>query len=213
MTKQIHVNVGYGALSDKDVATQGVAVVDGMTNNPKFVNPPVNPADLKTQVETYASLIAAAADGSKKAITERKKQRAVVVKMLRQLGHWVEANCNDDPAILQSSGFQQQATPVRNASPQPLDGPPSFKVENGPISGQAVMRGKPVLKAVSYTARYAPLGSDGKPGSWTEMSPVTAVRSIIVNSLTPGTTYAFQMRALGRAGYTNWSDSVTRMSM
>ena len=35
MTKQIHVNVGYGALSDKDVATQGVAVVDGMTNNAK----------------------------------------------------------------------------------------------------------------------------------------------------------------------------------
>src|ERR1700674_4963645 len=109
MTKQIHVNVGYGALSDKDVATQGVAVVDGMTNNPKLVNPPVNPADLKTQVETYASLIAAAADGSKKAITERKKQRAVVLKMLRQLGHWVEANCNDDPAILQSSGFRQRA--------------------------------------------------------------------------------------------------------
>ena len=77
MTKQIHVNVGYSTLSDKDVATQGVAVVDGMTNNPKFVNPPINPADLKTQVETYASLIAAAADGSKKAITERKKQRAV----------------------------------------------------------------------------------------------------------------------------------------
>ena len=142
MTKQIHVNVGYGALSDKDVATQGVAVVDGMTNNPKLVNPPVNPADLKTQIETYASLIAAAADGSKKAITARKKQRAVVVKMLRQLGHWVEANCNDDAATLQSSGFQQKAPSVRNTPPQPLVGPPSFKVENGPISGQVVLRGQ-----------------------------------------------------------------------
>jgi hypothetical protein len=213
MTKQIHVNVGYGALSDKDVATQGVAVVDGMTNNPKFANPPINPADLKTQVETYASLIAAAADGSKKAITERKKQRAVVVKMLRQLGHWVEANCSDDPAILQSSGYQQKAPSVRNTPPLALAGPPSFKVENGPISGQVVLRGKPVSRAVSYTVHYAPLGSDGKPGTWTEMSPVTTLRSIIVNSLTPGTTYAFQVRALGRAGYTNWSDSVTRMSM
>jgi len=213
MTKQIRVKVTYTGLSDKDVATQGVAVVDGMTNNPKLVNPPINPADLKTQVETFASLIAAAADGSKKTIAERKKQRAVVVKMLRQLGHWVEANCNDDAAILQSSGYQQQATPVRNTPPQALAGPPSFKVENGPISGQLVMRGKPVLKAVSYTGRYAPLGSDGKPGSWTEMSPVTVIRSITVNGLTPGTTYAFQMRGLGRAGYTNWSDSVTRMSM
>src|SRR5438477_7237033 len=174
MTKQIRVKLSYNSLSNKDVATQGVAVVDGMMNNTKLVNPPINPADLKTQVETFASLIAAAADGGKKAITERKKQRALVVKMLRQLGHWVEANCNDDPAILQSSGFQQQATPVRT-SPQPLAGPPSFKVDNGPNSGQAIMRGKPVPKAVSYTARYAPMGPNGKPGLWTEMHPVTII--------------------------------------
>ena len=55
--------------------------------------------------------------------------------MLRQLGHWVEANCNDDPTILQSSGFEQQATPVRGTPPQPLDGPPSFKLVNGKNSG------------------------------------------------------------------------------
>jgi hypothetical protein len=211
MTKQIHVNVGYSRLSDKDVATQGVAVVDGMTNNPKFVNPPINPADLKTQVETYASLIAAAADGSKKAITERKKQRAVVVKMLRQLGHWVEANCNDDPAILQSSGFQQKAPSVKTP-PQPLAGPPSFKVDNGKNSGSVVLHGKPVPKAVSYMARYAPIGSDGKPGSWTEV-PATGTRSITVTGLTPGADYAFQMRGLGRLGYSDWSDSVTRIAL
>jgi len=212
MTKQIRVKLNYGTLSDQDIATGAVAVVDGMTNNPKLVNPPIKPEDLKAQVETFASLIATAVDGSKKAITERKKQRAVLVKMLRQLGHWVEANCNDDPTILASSGFQQQATPVRTP-PQPLDGPPSFKVENGPNSGQAIIRGKSVPKAVSYVPRYAAIGSDGKPGSWTELAPVTVIRSITVNGLTPGTTYAFQVRALGRAGYTNWSDSVTRISL
>jgi hypothetical protein len=212
MTKQIRVKLSYVGVPDKDVATQAVAVVDGMTNNPKLVNPPINPADLKAQVETYASLIAAAPDGGKKAITERNKQREVVVKMLRQLGHWVEANCNNDPVILKSSGYQQAASPVRTA-PAPLDGPPSFKVENGPNSGQAIIRGKSVPKAVSYVARYAPIGSDGKPGSWTELAPGTVIRSIVVIGLTPGTTYAFQVRALGRAGYTNWSDSVTRISL
>ena len=45
------------------------------------------------------------------------------------------------------------------------------------------------------------------------MHPVTVIRAITVTGLTPGTTYAFQMRALGRLGYTDWSDSVTRMSM
>ena len=210
MTKQIHVKLNYGPLADKDVATQGVAVVDGLTNNAKFPNPPINPADLKTQLETYASLIAAAADGSKKAITERKKQRAVVVKMLRQLGHWVEATCNDDPVILQSSGYQQKST-VRT-SQQPLAGPPSFKVDNGPNSGQAVVRGKPVFGAASYVVRYAPIGPDGKPGTWAEV-PATGIRSVTVTGLMPGTNYAFQVRALGPLGYTDWSDSVTRISL
>src|SRR5581483_4856131 len=116
------------------------------------------------------------------------------------------ANCNEDPAILQSSGFQQQATPVRTTTQQPLDGPPSFKLQNGPVSGQLILRGKPVSKAVTYVVQYAPLGSDGTPGAWTELLPVTGLRSIVVDGLTPGTTYAFQVRALGRAGYTNWSD-------
>jgi len=211
MASHVRVKLTYGGLSDKDVANQGVAVVDGMTHNLMFQNPPINPADLKTQIETFASLIAAAADGSKKTIAERNKQRAVVVKMLRQLGHWVEANCNDDPAILQSSGYQPQAKPVK-VPPQRLAGPPSFRVDSGKISGLVVLRGKPVFKAVSYMARYAPIGSDGKAGSWTEV-PATGTRSIIVTGLTPGANYAFQMRALGRAGYTNWSDSVTRISL
>jgi hypothetical protein len=210
MTKQIHVKLNYGPLTDKDVATQGVAVVDGLTNNAKLTNPPIKPADLKAQLETYASLIAAAADGSKKAITERKKQRAVVVKMLRQLGHWVEANCNDDPGILQSSGFQQTST--AHTPPQPLAGPPSFKVDNGPNTGHAIVRGKPVSGAASYVVRYAPIGPDGKPGTWADV-PATGIRSVTVTGLTPGTNYAFQVRALGRLGYTDWSDSVTRISL
>ena len=30
-----------------------------------------------------------------------------------------------------------------------------------------------------------------------------------ISNLTPGATYAFQVRALGRLGYTDWSDSMT----
>ena len=38
-----------------------------------------------------------------------------------------------------------------------------------------------------------------------------AVHIARVEGLMPGTTYAFQVRALGRLGYTDWSDSTTRM--
>jgi hypothetical protein len=209
MANQVRVKLTYSRLSHTEVATEAVAVVDGLTNNPNFTAPPITPAELKAQVEIYVSLIAAANDGGKKAIIERDKQRAVVVKMLRQLGHWVEANCKEDAGILQSSGYQQAS--VNRTAPQVLDSPPSFKVENGPNSGQMIVRGKPVSKAVSYTVRFAALGADGKPGTWTEQ-PSAVIRSITVIGLTPGTTYAFQVRALGRLGNTDWSDSATRIA-
>ncbi len=71
----------------------------------------------------------------------------------------------------------------------------------------------PLPRALSYTLRYAALGADGKTASWTELAPFSNTRSVPVNGLTPGTTYVFQVRALGRLGYTDWSGSVTRMSM
>ena len=74
MTKAIRVKLHYGPLSDKDVATQGVAVVDGMTNNPTLVNPPIKPADLKRHARPYA-----AATAQRSAIVqgrERSEQRS-----------------------------------------------------------------------------------------------------------------------------------------
>jgi len=211
MSKHLRVKVSYSGESDKDVAAEAVAVVDGLTGNVAFPNPPVDPAVLKVAVEAYASAIATAIDGGKKAIVARNKQREVVVKMLRHLGHWVEANCKDDLSILKSSGFQP-ASMVRTP-PQPLQGPPSIgKVDNGPNSGQLLVKVIPLPKALSYILRHAAVGADGKTAPWTELPPFSNTRSVLVNGLTPGTTYVFQVRALGRLGYTDWSGTVTRMS-
>ena len=213
MSKQLKVNVTYTGKSDPVVASEAVAVLDGLAGNPNCPNPPFDLAGFKAEVATFASAIAATIDGGTKATAEKNKQRAVVVKMMRQLGHWVEANCKNDLAILKSSGFQPVST--TRTPTLPLEGPPSIaKVVNGPNSGQVLMTVKPLPYALSYHGRYAAAaGADGKPGPWVELTPFTNTRSVTVNGLTPGTTYLFQVRALGRSGYTDWSDSATRMSM
>jgi hypothetical protein len=38
-----------------------------------------------------------------------------------------------------------------------------------------------------------------------------AKTAVAINGLTPGTTYAIQVRAYGQLGYTEYSDSATRM--
>ena len=85
-------------------------------------------------------------------------------------------------------------------------------MDNGPNSGQLLVKVIPLPKALSYILRHAAVGADGKTAPWTELPPFSNTRSVLVNGLTPGTTYVFQVRALGRLGYTDWSGTVTRMS-
>ena len=210
MSKQPRVKVGYVGVSDKDVAAQVLAVIDGLTGNPNFTKPPIDLAVLKTTAELFASAIAATIDGGKKATAEKNKQRAIVVKMMRPLGHWVEASCKDDLTILKSSGFQPISTTRMPA--QPLQGPPTIvKVDNGPNSGQLLVRITALPQADYYNLRYAAVGADGKTGPWTEVRPFSSTRPpTSVDGLTPGTNYAIQVRALSRLGYTDWS--ATRIS-
>ena len=43
---------------------------------------------------------------------------------------------------------------------------------------------------------------------WTVI-PAAGTKVLTIDNLTAGATYAFQVRALGRLGYSDWSDSMT----
>ena len=49
------------------------------------------------------------------------------------------------------------------------------------------------------------------PAVWSTLMAPNARTAVPINGLTPGTTYAVQVRAYGQLGYTAYSDSVTRM--
>ena len=91
----------------KLVLSRGSAVYAGLKDNPAFTNPPptVDLTALKSALDDLSAWIGNALDGGKKAIAERNHKQEVVVKMLRQLAHYVEANCKDDINIFLSSGF------------------------------------------------------------------------------------------------------------
>src|SRR5262249_31591436 len=73
-------------------------------------------------------------------------------------------------------------------------------IAHGVISGQIVVQLKAVPKALSYELHYAAAGNGGAVPSWTT-ELFTSVRTPVrLNGLTPGTTYAFQVRSLGRSG-------------
>jgi hypothetical protein len=206
--KPIRPLLGFKSATDAQVQSRATAVLTGLTGNAHFPTPPVDLAALKTAIDTFTAGIAEALDGSMKAIAKKNKDRAALTKMLKQLAVYVEANCNDDLAIFTTSGFQPAST--TRTPPQPLTQPIVKKLEHGSNSGQLIARIAAIAKAKSYDVRHAPL-ANGVPGQWTTTTVTTVKKGILIDGLTPGTVYAFQVRALGRVGYTDYSDSATMM--
>jgi len=199
----------YNRLVDADLISRATAVLTGLTGNTNYANPPIDSATFKASIDTFSALVSESADGSKKVIAEKKKQRVVVVKNLKLLGRYVEVTCKEDMAIFKSSGFPPASTV--KAAPQPLPTPSIKKVDHGATSGQLLVQPKAVRGAKAYDLRFAAITSTTPPTTWT-VEPMPNLKvPFAVNGLTPGTTYAFQVRARGPLGYTDWSDSVTFM--
>lgn len=201
---------GYTVMSDADVVARGMAVETGLTGNSHFATLPVDLATLKANIDSFNALISEALDGSKKVIAQKDKQREAVIKMLRLLGRYVEVTSDGDMAIFTSSGFLPASTTKVPPSPLPL--PVIRSVDNGVLSGELVVQVESIPKAVNYEIRYGAVVNGAAPSSWTSKVVTKVKPPVGIDGLTPGTIYAIQVRALGRVGYTAWTDSATCMS-
>jgi hypothetical protein len=206
--KRIKPVENYGVMNDNDVQKLGETVASNLDGNPKLPNPPVDPKKLKADADALGAAIVASQDGGKKAIAEKNKARAVVVKDLRLIGRYVEEIAAGDTDIFVSSGL----TPTSGVKTPEIALSPNFRsIDHGALSGQIVIRLKAVLLALCYELRYAPQ-TNGTPGNWTTQLVPRVKTPVTLTGLTPGTVYAFQARSVGPDGYSDWSDSVTFMS-
>jgi Fibronectin type III domain len=217
MTKQKPIKAvkAFARMTAEVVLSTSVNIYDGIFNNPNFTAPqapapPVDSATLKSANDSLATANAEALDGGKKALAQKAHAKEVVVKLLQQLAVYVQANCKDDMTIFLSSGFTAVSS-GKTASPPASDS--IRKVEPGEVSGQMRITLMKYPGAVSYEVRWAPAVAGGNPGTWANQ-PVAYLRpATTISGLTPGTTYQFQVRAVIKAGYSDWSDSVTRMAV
>jgi hypothetical protein len=192
-----------------DLLTQAQKVFTNVNaSTTTFPNPPVPLTQIQADITALTGSSAAATDGSKKDIAQRNKDRHTLEQDLTLLGAYVVKVANGDPAIITASGFTP-APPRVHTAPQPLAQPSTPSVTQG-NSGQALVQLKPIDKAKSYEIQVASM-ANGVPGIWTTTMVTAAKRPVSITGLTPGTTYAFKVRALGALGYTDYSDFATRM--
>ena len=199
------VSLGFAKLADTELDNFAQGVIDAMTGNATYPTPPVTMAHLKTAKDDFTAKMAAAQTGGIADTAAKNNSRQALLGDLRRVATYVQMTCNDDPALLLSSGFQAQST---NRASTPLEQPQSLSIKNGG-SGQLVATIDPVRNANMYEGRIKIEGGDWLPSVFTGDS-----QHIEFNGLTPGLVYTAQVRALGGStGQSDWSDPSTHMCM
>jgi hypothetical protein len=208
MSYRARVADGFKKQSAEQLVTMAGSVISGLTNNPAFPAPTVDLKEVQAAADDLNAALAAQIHGGTAATAEKNNKREVLVLRLRKLKHYVEDNCNNDLAILLSSGFQA-ASSTRNRAP--LANPSILGVDCG-NSAELVLKVTPIAYAKCYEVRAAAVGADSVPGSWQPAGLFTSSKGMTISSLVPGKTYTFQVRAVGgTTGYSDWSNPVSRM--
>jgi hypothetical protein len=196
MTTNYKVSYTFAQLPDTAIADYTDTIIAALTGNAGFPALPVTLATLGTQKITYLAKLAATAQGGTLATAEKNAARDVLVTSLRQTAAYVQSVASQDLTLLLSSGFQAAST---NRAQTPLDTPVVLGIDNS-ASTQLILRVQPVANARSYEAQY-------KNGAgWLPGGIFTQARRMEIDSLTPGTTYTVQVRAIGGStGSSDWS--------
>jgi hypothetical protein len=209
-TKHIRVRLSFTHESDHQIEETTGAVITGMTGNKNYPNPPVDLAEVQAALTAFTAALAAQPSGGVHATANKNKKRRELVALLRKLASYVQGNCNDEITTLLSSGFQAVST-ARAQSPLPK---PTIAVVDNGHSGQLRVDAKKVVNARTYDVEKATIGPDGVRGPWQAGGLFTKSRGMLLSGLTPGTTYAVHVRAVGGStNYSDWSDPVSHMCM
>jgi hypothetical protein len=199
------VSLSFGKLGDFELDNFAQGVIDAITGNAAFPTPPVTIANLQSARDDLTAKMAAAQTGGPADTAAKNNSRQTLIGMLRDVAAYVQIRCNDDPAILLSSGFEMQST---NRAQTELTKPTGLSLKNS-SSGQLIGRVNPVRTANIYEGRIKLTDGDWLPSVFTGDS-----QHILFGGLTRGKDYTAQVRALGGStGHSDWSDPSTHMAM
>ena len=207
----IRARLGFSRQPDGDVSIRGGAVYQGMKDNKKFPNPPVKMSDLKGAIDDFNQAIAQTLDGGKKAFAQKTKCRDILVKILHQLGHYVESLAENSMAVFLSSGFE----PAGKSASTGAIVPRIVKIKHGKSGELYVSYEAFYRRVLYYELRYGPQGHGGvPPNPWMQSwQSKQARRPALIQNLTPGTVYCFQVRVYKNdETFSDWSNTATKMS-
>src|ERR1700693_922453 len=109
-TMNLRILLSFARVPDTELDNFAQTVIDGMTGNATYPTPPVTIPNLQLAKDDFTAKIAAAQSGGPADTAAKNNSRQDLLGMLRQEAAYVQINCNNDMALLLSSGFQAMST-------------------------------------------------------------------------------------------------------
>ena len=186
--------MSYWKYSDAALETKAENVVLNMTDNANFPKPNPTIASLQEAITAFSEAMAAAIDGGRIRIAERKQARKVLEGLMIQLSSYVMMTANGDVNILISSGLDMFKEPETSA---PLETPQAPELSSGANTGEVLVKVAVVKGARSYFFEYTadPLSDSS---AWQQV--VDTRSKLLITGLPAGKKYWFRVTAIGLRG-------------
>jgi hypothetical protein len=194
----------YLEMNDAPLGDFGLHIGTCMTGNANFTTPPVTGAALTGLGNTYITTLAAAVDGNKLATANKLAAQSALLAALDQTADYVELTSQNNQAKLLSSGFTLASTSHAQAQVG----------TTGILSVSNLATTKLELELqVADNAWCYVVQISTAPNVWTTAGVFTNPHDVVLTGLTPGTTYAIRVCAMGSGNQqSEWSDVVNHMS-
>ncbi|HTD29835.1 MAG TPA: fibronectin type III domain-containing protein [Xanthomonadaceae bacterium] len=189
--------IGFvGRSTDAALIAGSMRIITSLTGNANFPAPQPTVASLQAAHDAFVAMVAVL-DRGNASIAKRNAARAPLQGLLRELALYVQQTSQGNRVILLSSGYPLQKSRQPTGIPA---APQNLRLKQG-NSGSLIARCAIVPGVVSYQWRYA---TNAAPAAYVMPNP-TGKSNCTITSLTPGTQYVVQARAIGRKGTSDWS--------
>ena len=206
--QRIKALLNFARTTPENLLARGRRVLTSLYVHPAYSTPPVDKVDLEAALDQLAHWNVEVLDGSGKAFAARNQQVRVVVEMLRRLAHYAEAACEGNMETFLSSGFDPAPTKRTQTPPKSKA---IRKIVAGKNPGQALITLVCDPEAYSYQVRWTSAGIEAADDAWDSKHAGNTRPATLIENLTPGTTYIFQVRSVLAFGSGAWSDPVTHI--
>jgi hypothetical protein len=178
-------------------------VVQFMTDNPNFTAPDPPLATLQSDIDALSRAQSAVLSRTRGTPSTRDACLANVRLDLQRLRAYVQTLATKLDAEQAESLIVSAGLYVKKKGIHPKQ---RASATSGPVSGSVRLTAPIAGKRASYRWQYAP-----ESGPWLPLAN-TLQASTRIDSLTPGTVYRFQARAVTRTGIGDWSEPVVFMA-